>query len=192
MQPGHQASIFERLSPAFLARLTGVLYLVNIVVSLIGLNGKGSHWLLAVCGPAATASYVSVTALLCYLFWPVNRWISLLAASFSWAGSIYGYLNPAYLHLHMDTLVFYGFYCLLISYLIYRSRFLPQAICVVMLIPGLSWMTFLWPPLIHLLAPYQYIAGGIGEATFTIWLLTASVNSRQWKLQAKEQRLSAS
>ncbi|MGA3371424.1 MAG: DUF4386 family protein [Terracidiphilus sp.] len=191
MEPVRHASIFKKVSPASWARLTGALYLLNIVTSLIAFSGTGSPWLLAICGPAATVTYVLVTALLCYLFWPVNRWLSLLAACFSWAGSIYGYISPAYLPIHMNVLVFYGFYCLLISYLIFRSSFMPHIIGAVMLAPGLSWMTFVWQPLANFLAPYQYIAGGIGEAILTIWLLTMGVNSGQWELQAKKQFVSA-
>ncbi len=191
MESVRHAGVFEKVSPASWARITGALYLLNIVTSLIAFSGKGSPLLLSVCGPAATATYVSVTALLCCLFWPVNRWLSLLAACFSWAGSIYGYINPAYLPIQMNILVFYGFYCLLISYLIFRSRFMPHVIGAVMLAPGLSWMTFIWQPLAHLLSPYQYIAGGIGEGILTIWLLTMGVNSVQWEMQAKKQFVSA-
>jgi hypothetical protein len=191
MESVRHAGLFQRISPASWARLAGAFYLLNFVVSAITMNGKASPWLLAVCGPTATVTYVTVTALLCYVFWPVNRWLSLLAACFSWAGSIYGYVNPAYLHLQMNFLVFYGFYCLLISYLIFRSRFMPHAIGAVMLVPGLCWMTFVWPPLTHMLEPYQTIAGGIGEAILTLWLLTMGVNSAQWKLQAEERSLSA-
>jgi hypothetical protein len=60
-----------------------------------------------------------------------------------------------------------------------------------MLLPGLSWMTFVWPPLAHLLEPYQVIAGGIGEAILTIWLLSMGVNSSRWKLQAQGQVVAA-
>ncbi|MGA9667873.1 MAG: hypothetical protein WBQ94_01625, partial [Terracidiphilus sp.] len=58
-------------------------------------------------------------------------------------------------------------------------------------LPGLGWLTFAWPPLAHFLKPYPYIAGGIGEGVLTIWLLTMGVNSSKWKLQAKEQLVSA-
>jgi hypothetical protein len=186
MESVRHSSVLEKVSPASWARLTGAFYLLNIVTSLVAFNGKGSPWLLAVCNPMATVTYVTVTALLYYLFRPVNRWLSLLAACFSWAGSIYGYISPAHRPIHMNTLVFYGFYCLLISYLIFRSSFIPHAIGAVMLLPGLSWMTFVWPPLAHFLSPYPYIAGGIGEGILTIWLLTMGVNSGQWKLQANE------
>jgi hypothetical protein len=186
METVRHAGVFEKISPASWARLTGVFYLLTFVTSLIAFNGKGSPWLLAVCGPAATVTYVIVTVLLYFLFRPVNRWISLIAACFSWAGSIYGYISPAYRPFHMNTLVFYGFYCLLISYLIFRSSFMPHAIGAVMLAPAASWFTFIWLPLADFLKPYPYIAGGIGEAILTIWLLAMGVNSSRWELQARE------
>jgi hypothetical protein len=184
MEPVRHNSVLETLSPAFWARLTGAVYLLNFVVSGITMTGKGSPWMLAICAPAATVTYVTVTALLCYLFWPVNRWLSVLAACFSWAGSVYGYIDPAYRPIHVNFLVFYGFYCLLISYLIFRSTFMPHFIGAVMLVPALSWMTFIWPPLANRLAPYQVVAGGIGEAILTIWLLAMGVNSGRWRQQA--------
>jgi hypothetical protein len=91
----------------------------------------------------------------------------------------------------MNMLAFYGFYCLMLSYLIFRSSFMPHAIGAVMLLPGLSWMTYVWQPLAHALEPYQVIAGGIGEAILTIWLLAMGVNSSRWKQQAKGQPASA-
>lgn len=187
MQPVRHEGVFAMVSPASWARLAGAFYLLNFVTSIIAFSGKASPWLLAVCGPAATVTYVAVTALLCYIFWPVNRWVSVLAACFSWAGSIWGYIDAAHRPIDLNNLVFYGFYCLLISYLIFRSRFMPHVIGVAMVLPGLSWLTFAWPPLAQSLSPYPYIAGGIGEAVLTIWLLAMGVNSRQWELQARRQ-----
>ncbi|MGA2219168.1 MAG: DUF4386 domain-containing protein [Terracidiphilus sp.] len=191
MESARRAGLFEKVLPASWARLTGTFYLLNFVTSPIAFYGVGSPWLIAVCGPAATASYVIVTALLYYLFRPVNRWISLFAACFSWAGSLYGYIDPAYQPFHINMLVFYGFYCLLITYLILRSSFMPHVIGAAMLLPAVSWLTFIWPSLEHLLSPYQYIAGGVGEGMLTIWLLTMGVNSSRWKVQANEQLVSA-
>src|SRR6266540_4379122 len=52
------------------------------------------------------------------------------------------------------SMVFFGFYCLLIGYLILRSAFLPRALGVLMAIAGLGWLTFLSPPLATSLSPY--------------------------------------
>jgi len=42
-------------------------------------------------------------------------------------------------------LVFFGVYCLLIGYLIFRSAFLPRILGVLMGFAGLGWLTFLSP-----------------------------------------------
>lgn len=72
-------------------------------------------------------------------------------------------------------LVFFGFYCLLIGYLIYKSTFLPRILGVLMMIAGLGWLTFLWPPLANSLSPYILLPGILGEGSLTLWLLIAGV-----------------
>jgi len=52
-------------------------------------------------------------------------------------------------------LVFFGFYDLLIGYLIFRSAFLPRILGVLMAFAGLGWLTFLSPPLASHLSPYN-------------------------------------
>jgi len=85
-------------------------------------------------------------------------------------------------------LVFFGFYCLLIGYLIYRSTFLPRVLGVLMMIGGLGWLTFLWPPLSHSLYPYILLPGVLGEGSLTLWLLIAGVNGQRWNEQEAEWR----
>src|ERR1035438_3617060 len=60
------------------------------------------------------------------------------------------------------SFVFFGFYCLLIGYLIFRSTFLPRILGAGMAFAGLGWLTFLSPALAHHLVPY-ILAAGIGE-----------------------------
>lgn len=172
-------------SPRFIARVAGIFYLLNIITSLIAFSGKGSHSLIVVSGLAATASYIAVTALLYYLFKPVNKTVSLIAALFSLVGCGIGPL--AQLHLlpvHIHSLVFFGFYCLLVGYLILRSTFMPRILGVLMAMAGLGWLTFVYQPLANYLAPYHYIMGGIGEGLLTLWLLIVGVNAERWEQQA--------
>jgi uncharacterized protein DUF4386 len=175
-------------SPKVKAKIAGVLYLVNIVTSLIAFSGKGSHSLIVASGLTATASYIAVTILLYYLFKPVNARLSLLAALFSLAGCLIGVLGPFHVvPFHIHSLVFFGFYCVLIGVLIFRSKFLPRILGGFMGIAGVGWLTFLSPPLAASLSPYHYLAGGIGEGLLTLWLLMMGVDAVRWNEQASQQ-----
>jgi hypothetical protein len=176
------ADWFGKASPRAWARLAGTFYLLNIVTSLIAFSGKGSHSLRVTCGLAATASYVAVTVLLYYLFKPVNRTVSLVAAAFSLVGCADGYV-ASLLPFRVNPLVFFGCYCLLIGSLILRSTFMPRILGVLMAMAGLGWLTFLYGPLARSLAPYHYIMGAIGEGLLTLWLLIMGVDSARWKQQ---------
>jgi hypothetical protein len=81
-------------------------------------------------------------------------------------------------------LVFFGVYCLLIGYLIFRSAFLPRILGVLMSIAGLGWLTFLSPPLASYLSPYILILGFVVELLLMLWLLVMGVNVQRWKEQA--------
>jgi hypothetical protein len=81
-------------------------------------------------------------------------------------------------------IVFFGFYCLLIGYLIVRSSFLPRALGVLMAIAGLGWLTFLSPPLANDLVPFNLLSGLLGEGSLTVWLLLIGVDARRWQEQA--------
>jgi hypothetical protein len=174
-----------QVAPRFWARLAGLFYLINVVTSLVTFSGKAPHSLSVASGVASTASYVAVTVLLYYLFRPVNRSLSLVAALFSLAGCANGVLTPLHLlPFHIPTLVFFGFYCVLIGYLIVRSTFMPRILGILMMLAGLGWLTFISKPLSTNLTPYHYIMGGIGEISLTLWLLVMGVNAERWKQQA--------
>ena len=81
-------------------------------------------------------------------------------------------------------LVFFGFYCILIGYLIFRSLFLPRILGALMVFAGLGWLTFLSPPLANHLSPYILAPGLLGEGSLMLWLLVIGVNAQRWKEQA--------
>lgn len=161
----------------------------------------------------AIATYVAVTALFYELFKPVNRTIALLAAFLSLMGcavlavGCVFYLAPllalqsgqaaalALLLLKLygqsfnTSIVFFSLYCLLIGYLIFRSSFMPRILGMGMMLAGLGWMPFLWPPLTHVLSPYLMLAG-LGEGALVVWLLVKGVNSEQWNDEAAAAGLS--
>ena len=86
-------------------------------------------------------------------------------------------------------LVFFGFYCLLIGYLVFRSTFLPRALGALMAFAGLGWLVFLSPPLASALSPYVLAPGIIGEGSLTLWLLAKGVDATRWKERAAVARL---
>ena len=81
------------------------------------------------------------------------------------------------------ALVFFGFFCLLIGYLIFKSAFLPRILGVLMAFAGLGWLTFLSPPFGAKYLPY-IVAAAIGEGVLTLWLIVFGVNVQRWKEQA--------
>jgi len=138
-----------------------------------------------VAGLIEYACYIVVTLLFYGLFKPVNRSLSLLAAFFSLVGCAIGALSLFHLaRSHISPLVFFGFYCLLIGCLIFRSTFLPRTLGALMAFGGLGWLTFLSPPLAKYLFPYNLAPGIFGEGALTLWLLVIGVNAQRWKEQA--------
>jgi hypothetical protein len=133
----------------------------------------------------ATACYVVVAVLFYDLFKPVNRSVSFLAALFGLVGCAFGALGTFHLApFGINSLVLFGFYCLLIGCLIIRSTFLPRILGVLMAIGGLGWLTFLSPALANRLSPYNMAPGMLGEGALTLWLLVMGVNAERWKEQA--------
>lgn len=86
------------------------------------------------------------------------------------------------------ALVFFGFYCLALGYLILRSTFLPRIIGVLLAIEGLfylinSFANFLAPEFAAHVLPYLMVSG-VAEISLCLWLLVMGVNVQRWKEQA--------
>lgn len=175
-------------SPRMKAKIAGVFYLITFIAGGVALSVHGRLGFVA--GLIAGACYIAVTLLFYYIFKPVNRRLSLFAALVSLFGCAIG---PVSLFVHglsrINPLVFFGFYCLMIGYLIFRSTFLPRILALLMVIAGLGWLTFLSAPLARFLSPYIFVPGLVGEGVLTVWLLAAGVNVQRWKEQASEPRI---
>ena len=88
-------------------------------------------------------------------------------------------------HAFEIDLVFFGFWCILTGYLIFRSTFLPRILGVLLAISGLGWVTYLYPPLAtHLFFPFIAAASALGEIPPELWLIVKGVNVERWKEQA--------
>jgi hypothetical protein len=94
-----------------------------------------------------------------------------------------------YAQVFFIAMLFFGFHCLLIGYLIYRSTFLPRIVGALMAIAGLCYLTHgfanvLSPALAARLFTYLMALGLPGELPLTLWLLAMGVNVQRWKDQA--------
>jgi hypothetical protein len=168
-------------SPRFKARVAGVLSLLSLLAAVFGEFIVRRFEIVA--DLIAVGCMVAVTLLLYDIFKPVNKGLSLLAASFNLVGLTFGALrwNPRGVDL---PVVFDGFYCVLIGYLILRSTFLPRILGALMTFAGLGWLTFLSRPLANYLSPYNLALGILGQESVMLWLLVMGVNAQQWKKRA--------
>jgi hypothetical protein len=162
------------VSPRLKAHIAGALYLLSVVTAAfteIFVRGR----LNIAGGLIAVAIMVVVTLLLYDIFKPVNRGLSLLAAFFSFVGLTFEAirLQPRGVNV---AIVFAGFYCLLIGYLIFRSMFLPRILGALMVIGGLGWLTYLSNRLVNYLSPYNLAWALLAEASVFLWLLVMGVN----------------
>jgi len=86
-------------------------------------------------------------------------------------------------------LVFFGLWCFIIGYLVFKSTFLPRVLGVLLAISGLGWMTYLYPPLAYrLFFPFIVAASAMGEVPLELWLLVMGVNVSRWQEQASAAR----
>ncbi len=177
-------------SSRFKARIAGGFYLLTFVMgSLAAVLGGGLAVLGHIAGLIATACYIAVTLLFYDLFRVVSRRISLLAALFGLMGCAFGALSPFHLApFKVNSLVFFGFYCLLIGYLVLRSTFLPRILGVLMAFGGLGWLTFAFPTFANQLSPFNVAPALLGEGSLTLWLLVIGLNQARWEKQASVSR----
>jgi len=81
-------------------------------------------------------------------------------------------------------LVFFGLWCIALGALILRSTFLPPLLGVGMVLAGVGYTPFLYPPLANFLYPYN-LALGIGELALVLWLFVRGVDTHRWNEQAR-------
>ena len=173
-------------SPRPRARITGVVYLLYFLtaVSAQVFVGQGRVVAYDAVNLVAYAFYIAVTLLFLNMFWPVNRSLSLLAAFFSLAGcanDVLGLFKVA--PYEISSLVFFGPYCILIGYLIFRSTFLPRILGLLMAFAGVGWLILL-TPFANPLSTYLKVLGFIAEASLMLWLIVKGVSVQRWKEQA--------
>jgi Domain of unknown function (DUF4386) len=177
---------FEEANQNPRARTTGVVYLSYFLTAIFGQFFVDRPVVYIIANLIAFACYIVLALLFYFMFKPVNRRLSLLAAIFSLAGCVIGILGlfklaPTFI----SPLLFFGPYCVLIGWLILRSTFLPRILGVLMILAGLSWL-FSLTPLANSFSLYIEVLGVIAEALLMIWLIIKGVNVQQWEKQATQ------
>ena len=94
------------------------------------------------------------------------------------------------LRLHGDgyniSLVFFGFACLSLGYLIFRSGYFPKIIGILMAVAGIcyllnSFTNFIAPEFSGMLFPTLFIPIFIAELSLALWLLLKGLNVERWE-----------
>ena len=166
------------VSPCFKARIAGALFLLLVLTAAFTeffARGRLSLATHVAAGVIEVSCMIAVTLLFYDLFKPVNRSLSLLAASFNFVALTLELFQFLPYGVNVG-LAFHGFYWILIGYLIFRSTFLPRILGALMAIAGLCWLTFLSPPLANYLSPYSLASALLVEGLVMLWLLMMGVD----------------
>jgi len=84
------------------------------------------------------------------------------------------------------ALVFFGFHCVVLGYLLFRSAFFPRILGLLFAIGGVGYSVNIFANVIsptfraHLF-PYIMLPAGLAEVSLTLWLLVIGVNVQRWK-----------
>jgi hypothetical protein len=174
-------------------RITGVVYLLYFLTAVLAQFFVFRKLVVyaEVVNGIAFGLYIVLTLRFYFLFKPVNRMVSLVAAICSLAGCTLGVLDLFHLApSHISPLWFFGAYCLLIGFLVVWSTFLPRALGWLMVFAGLGWIAFLLPAVARHLSIYIEGLGILAEVSLMLWLLVMGVNVQRWKQQASSARAS--
>lgn len=79
---------------------------------------------------------------------------------------------------------YFGLWCVLTGYLIFKSTFLPRILGILLAIAGFGWLLYLAPPVAVPLFPVIGVLSAIGEIPLELWLIVKSVNEQRWREQA--------
>jgi hypothetical protein len=170
------------VSPRFKARMAGVLFLLLVLTAgFPEFFARGRLSLAAdlAAGLIEVSCMIAVTLLLYDIFKPVDRRLSLLAASFNFVALTLELLQVLPHGVNIG-LGFHGFYWILIGYLIFKSTFLPRILSGLTAIAGLCWLTFLSPPLANYLSPYNLASALLVEGSVFLWFLVMGLNVPKW------------
>jgi hypothetical protein len=82
------------------------------------------------------------------------------------------------------SLTFFGVFCVLIGFLILRSKFLPAILGLLMIAAGVTYWINSFRLFLTLPLPYIGWVTLIAELSLALWLLVVGVNDAKWREQA--------
>jgi hypothetical protein len=87
-------------------------------------------------------------------------------------------------------LVFFGFACLVLGYLIFKSGYFPRTLGVLLQIAGVSYLInsfalLLAPSFAQSLFPGILVPALVGEVSLCVWLIAKGVNVQRWEQRVK-------
>lgn len=168
------------------ARITGIVYLLYFLTAIIAQALTSQKHVAAgnAVNLVAYALYFALALLFYYMFKPVNKYLSVIAALVSIAGCVISVVALFYVPAsNISPLIFFAPYCLLIGCLVFRSAFLPHILGVLMILAGIGWLVYM-SPLGKYLAIGIEALGVLAEAALMLWLIIKGVNVQRWKHQA--------
>jgi Domain of unknown function (DUF4386) len=92
------------------------------------------------------------------------------------------------------ALVFFGFYEVVLGYLIFKSSFFPRTLGILVALAGSAFLCnsfalFVAPAVGNALNPYMLALDGIGEIALMLWLLVMGVNEAKWTARSAGNRV---
>jgi uncharacterized protein DUF4386 len=87
---------------------------------------------------------------------------------------------------YLISLVFFGFHCLFLGYLIFRSGFFPKLLGVLLMIAAVGYLAnsfaqFLAPAFAAKISLFMLLPGALAEYSLCLWMIIMGVNIPKWK-----------
>jgi len=87
------------------------------------------------------------------------------------------------------ALVFFGFHCVILGYLLFRSTFFPRVLGLLMAVGGVGYIANIFATVLPLdvaarLFPYVMLPAGVAELGLSLWLIVVAVNAAKWRSRA--------
>jgi hypothetical protein len=84
------------------------------------------------------------------------------------------------------SLIFFGFHCAVLGYLVYRSGYLPRVIGILLMIAGAAYLVnsfgfIVAPAFARTLYPWILLPAAPAEWGLALWLLIKGVDLRRWR-----------